>query len=42
VKRLAADGVTVVFSYLRNETAWWPRFGWTSGHNLSADGGLLP
>jgi 3-oxoacyl-[acyl-carrier protein] reductase len=27
VKCLAADGATVVLSYLRNETAWWPRFG---------------
>jgi hypothetical protein len=42
VKRLTADGATVVFSYLRNGTAWWPDSGWTSGHNLSADGGLLP
>ena len=37
VKRLAADGATVGFSYLAG-----PDSGWISGQNLSADGGLLP
>ena len=51
VKRLAADGATVVFSYLQNEAAAQaavvaflvgPDSGWISGQNLSADGGFLP